>query len=690
MKKITLSLCLLFSAFFSIGQDESNTDSTTNVALETDDMFSMSLEDLLNVEIESATKSSMSIQKAPSVVRVFTDKDFANFGFTTVKDVLNSVPGIQLQEYRAGHQLVWVRGVQTRYNNKVLLLIDGVPMRDSYYGNFNVDEMIPLENIKKIEVLNGPGSVLYGANSFAGVISITTKSEGKSVQAAYGSFNSLETFAEYDVNGFYASGKFYQTDGFQPEYQSDGYQRDVDQKGQLGYGSLKYKYNDLTLAATMTNYVYPYKYRSTKKEYVFTRTPITGSITYKPQIDETSSLSVLAYVNDYGFSREKTKFINRTSDTIKEHSVNRHDTQIWGSEISYNKIAGKHSFIIGNSWQMDRAIDMKETIDYHIDGAGELGVGESILDPEVARTVIGFYGQDVYEINEYLLLTGGLRYDVLTAFDDQFNYRIGLTGQKGKVYGKALYGTAYRVPSYREYLDVDAPNLALGPEHLKTLELQVGYVTKKFDVNLTFFNNSYEDFIQELVVDSIFENGVYREVDDEMAFNFKKKNISGLEINANIIPKSGLLINTGLTVLLNTTEELGSLSDDVYVSQAYTLEKNELAFLGSMSGFLNASYTINKKYTFGLNTLFMGDRGVTKDYQEGVPSGVQNVNNAKGYVKMDLISRIRLLSRSNLHLTLKVANLLNSKIYSPPFGGSTDYDIEWTGMTYRVGAIYKF
>ena len=175
-----------------------------------------------------------------------------------------------------------------------------------------------------------------------------------------------------------------------------------------------------------------------------------------------------------------------------------------------------------------------------------------------------------------------------------------------------------------------------------------------------------------------------------MSFNFKEKNISGLELNANIIPKSGFLINTGVTALLNTTEELGSLDDNVYVSQDFTLEKNDLAFLSSMSGFLNLSYTINKKYTLGLNTLFMGDRGVTKDYQAGVPTDVQNPDNAKGYVKMDFISRVRLLPENNLHLTLKVANLLNSKIYSPPFGGPTGYDAEWTGVTYRIGAIYKF
>jgi hypothetical protein len=88
--------------------------------------------------------------------------------------------------------------------------------------------------------------------------------------------------------------------------------------------------------------------------------------------------------------------------------------------------------------------------------------------------------------------------------------------------------------------------------------------------------------------------------------------------------------------------------------------------------------------------LFVGDRSVTKDYQEDVPDAVKNSSNANGFVKLDLISRVRLLKSNNLHLTLKVANLLNSSIYSPPYGGSQGYDIEWTGITYRIGAVYKF
>ncbi|MCP4522321.1 MAG: TonB-dependent receptor plug domain-containing protein [Cytophagales bacterium] len=287
-----------------------------------DDIFALSLEELLTTPIESATKSSTQIQKAPSVVRVFSHNDFEKFRFVTLQDILNTVPGLQVQEYRAGHQLVWIRGVQARYNNKVLLLVDGVPMRESYYGNFNIDEMFPLTSIEKIEILNGPGSVLYGVNSFSGVISITTKKEGKSTSASYGSFNSYSVQGEYDHAGFYANASIFHTEGFSPEYMSDGKQRNVNQNANGQHGLLKYSNENLSILAGIANYTHPYKYRDTKKEYSFDRTPIWGSIRYKKELGEHSTINTHAYTNYYRFTHNKIKYLTSDTSGVKESSTN--------------------------------------------------------------------------------------------------------------------------------------------------------------------------------------------------------------------------------------------------------------------------------------------------------------------------------------------------------------------------------
>ncbi len=684
-KQLRTLLIICFVSIFQVTHAQTKED-----AAEVDNLLDLSLEDLMNIRVESATKNSVSIQKAPSVVRVFTKNDFQTHGFNTLQDVLNAVPGIQVQEYRAGHQLPWIRGVQARYNNKILLLIDGEPMRDSYYGNFNIDEMIPLEKIEKIEVLNGPGSVLYGANSFAGVINISTKSEGSSARVAYGSFNTTEVFADYGKNGLYVSAKYLKSDGFEPELMSNGLKRNIDQSRELITGNIKYSKNDFSVNASITNYEYPYRYRSTDKNYRFKRTPITVGASFAPKLSDVSSLKISAYFNQFGFERDKTKYVDETSNVIKEHAINDLDTRMLGAELTYNLDLEKHSIVLGTSFQQDMATDMKEVIDFHIDGQDELGTFDVLTDPNISRSYVGVYAQDSYTINEIFMLTGGVRYDAISGYDGQFNYRLGLTGKRNNFYGKLLYGTAFRVPSYREYLDIDAPNPDLMPEHLNTLEFQVGYVNKALDVSLTLYNNSYNDFIQEIVVDSVNADGTFVEIDDEMAFNFDSRNITGVELDFKTEIKAKLRIHAGAHFFISKKEKLGELDPNVYTSEAIVEGENDLTFLSNTSGFVNLSYQLNSNLAFGLNNLISGSRSVPPNYQAGVPLPVMNKSNADGFVKMDFYARLSLMSSKKLVITAKVNNLLDNKIYSPPYGGSSGYDIEWPGLTFRAGIGYSF
>lgn len=521
----------------------------------TDDLLLMSFADLMNMEVESSTKSSISIQKAPASIKVYKQQDFERYGFYTLQDVLNVIPGIQVQEYRAGHQNVWIRGVQQRYNNKVLLLVDGVPMRDNYYGNFTIDESIPMENIEKIEVINGPGSVLYGTNSFAGVISITTKKEGKSVSADYGSFNSIKVDVEYDYKGLYASGGYFQTDGFSPEYNSDGLQREHPQNADNMYGMLKYTNESLMLSASYGSYNYPYKYQSSKKDYTFNRNPIYLTGKYNINLEDKGQIDFAAYYNYFGFNKEKLKYDNVDTVDYYKNTLEYMNTALVGGNIDYSLTKNKHNLLVGMSYQQDMALNMDGNTTYD---DGPVDETESIVtEPDISRSDIAFYVQEMYSINDYILFTAGLRYDILSDFDNEFNYRVGLTGQgESGVYGKLLYGTSYRVPSYREYIDEASFNPSLTPEHLNTFEAQVGYTFEKGDVNITYFNNIYSNFIQEIVVDSVNRDDGNGDaiVDDEMAFNFDDRRTSGLELNVSLYPTKGLFLNFGASYMLNASE----------------------------------------------------------------------------------------------------------------------------------------
>ncbi len=642
----------------------------------------------MTMVVESSTKSAVKIQRAPSVIRIYTQEDFQRFGFVDLQDVLMSIPGTQIQQYRAGHQLAWIRGVQARYNNKVLLMIDGVPIRDSYYGNFNIDEMIPIEMIEKVEVINGPGSVLYGANSFSGVISVTTKSEGKEIGVDYGSFNTISAHGEFSNKGFYGHAGYYQTKGFEPELKSNGLARDVPQDADNAYGYLKYQGENLRATFGVMDYSYNYKYRSTDKDYSFDRMPIFGSVKYNLSLGENSNLSANAYINEYKFARNKIKFQNDVTDTLKEISTNPLDTRILGGELEYSVLAGNHSFIAGLSWQRDQAVDIKEVITFD-DGSDVNVVEQVVLDNDISRDFTGLFIQDVWNVNDNWSVTGGIRYDILSDFENQFNYRVGVTGNLSEnLYTKLLYGTAYRVPSYREYTDAEAPNLELTPEQLATTEFQFGYLFDKGDINVTLYNNNYSDFISEIVVDSVAENGGFREVDDEMSFNFNSRSITGIELNSVLRPSSKVAINAGVSFLISAQSEFGELDANIYTNDVVPDGKVDIDFLSDATAYFLINYSFTSKYSIGLNTVYFGDRGVPSNYQDDVPAVNRSLGNADGFVKTDIVFNAN--PTQNLSFNLKVANIFNSQFYSPPFGSSDGYDAEWPGMNFRLAAIYRF
>jgi outer membrane receptor for ferrienterochelin and colicins len=684
--KFTCIAMFTLAATCSFGQPQKPASDST-------DIYDLSIEELMSIKVISSTKTEMSIQKAPSVIRLFTKDDIQKMGFQTVREVLDQIPGFEIQEYRAGHQLTWVRGVQARYNNKVLLLIDGVPVRDSYYGNFNIDKMIPIEIVDRIEIINGPGSVLYGANSFSGVISITTKQEGKSVSADAGSFNSYSVNAQYNLKGFFANANVFRTDGFSPDLNSDGKVRLHDQSATNQSFMASYNAGGLQLTGSYTNYQYPYTYRDSKSEYRFARKPVYGSAAYTFKIGDNSSIKLHSFVNMYGFTIDKTKFTSATSADVKEIATEYLNTSLYGGNVEYFLNFNKNEVVAGVSLLSDHARNIRAVVTN--DEGAAVNIEEAMLtgnNAKLTRNNIGFFIQDSYNILENLSITTGMRYDVLNNFDNQFNYRVGVTGSiTDNWYGKVLYGTAYRVPAYREYIDITSYNNNLKPEKLKTFEAQIGYMSNKMDVNLTLYNNHYTDFISEVVVDSIADAlGTMRTVDDEVSFNFDNRSITGLELNGVFKPTSQLHFLVGLSYKFNATEKLGGFrsNETIYTSQEIDFAKRDLIFLSKFTGNFTASYSFAKRARIALSGQYFSDRNTPSDYQANVPEEMQRSSNANGFFKMNFSGNVRIVK--GLNINASVNNLFDAKIYSAPFGGQQDYDAQWAGRVFRAGIQYQF
>ncbi len=153
--------------------------------------------------ISIATGTEKQVRFAPSVASVITAEDIRKHGATTIDEVLEMVPGIHvsLSTTNALNSVFSIRGIHTSQNPQVLYLVDGVPFRQVFNGSRPGRYMLPVENIKRVEVIRGPGSAVYGADAFSGVINVISKGAsdlaGVRIGLRNGSFGREDYWLQY-------------------------------------------------------------------------------------------------------------------------------------------------------------------------------------------------------------------------------------------------------------------------------------------------------------------------------------------------------------------------------------------------------------------------------------------------------------------------------------------------------------
>ena len=128
-------------------------------------------------EVTTASKAPEPAALAPASITVITADEIRRSGARDITDVLRTVVGIELTRDQFGAMQFVSRGLLSpSESNQILFLIDGVPANIPYYGGASLvyDDMA-LAGVKRIEVVRGPGSALYGASAFAGVIQVITR-----------------------------------------------------------------------------------------------------------------------------------------------------------------------------------------------------------------------------------------------------------------------------------------------------------------------------------------------------------------------------------------------------------------------------------------------------------------------------------------------------------------------------------
>lgn len=145
--------------------------------LDMNSMIALSLEQLLEVTVTSVSKREQALGDTSAAVHVISADDIRRSGATNVPEALRLAPGVQVAAMGHNRWTVGIRGFNSRFSNKLLVLVDGRAIYNPLYsGVFWEHNDLQLANIERIEVIRGPGASIWGANAVNGVINIITAS----------------------------------------------------------------------------------------------------------------------------------------------------------------------------------------------------------------------------------------------------------------------------------------------------------------------------------------------------------------------------------------------------------------------------------------------------------------------------------------------------------------------------------
>ncbi len=208
-----------------------------------DDLMDMDLESLMDLEVTSVSKKPQKQSEAAAAVFVITNENLRRWGVSSIPDALRRVPGLQVARIDANKWAITSRGFNSRFANKLLVLIDGRSVYTPLFAGVYWDmQDVVLEDVDRIEVIRGPGGTLWGANAVNGVINIITKSssetQGNFIAATAG--NEIDGIGTVRHGGQLKNGANYRIYGKYSKYDnghSNDRTHDDWKLGQVGFRS---------------------------------------------------------------------------------------------------------------------------------------------------------------------------------------------------------------------------------------------------------------------------------------------------------------------------------------------------------------------------------------------------------------------------------------------------------------------
>jgi outer membrane receptor for ferrienterochelin and colicins len=628
--KVMIYLCWGFFTCLSITmmcQEDQSKEQTS-----AKELSEMNLEDLLNMDVITASKKAEKTTDAPGIITTITAEEIKYFGANSLNDILERSTSIQsLGSHLFPNNISAMRGdLRTLYDNHILILINGRPVREGVMGGLNspIYTSYPLDMIDHIEIIRGPGSVLYGSNAFAGVINIITKiDKNNSLLKISGTAGSFETF-NGNITGTIVKEDFKAKVSSKIENIAGWeYQGITTRPGGTNLPvNKKFGQKNLGIAAELM-----YKGFTFDGFYSKNNIDMLGIIPYAQQLGKNKYDRLffnLGYSYNFGETWDAAINLSHSESELKLDDeaaipVDHHSSSDYIGEITVSgEVINNLNLIIGG------VFDSRNK--------NVVGSTDAIKDPYHQKQLSTYIQTDYRPINELKLIAGAQfnkpekkDWDLVPRLGAIFNF----TDEIGV---KALYAQAFRSPWPVEQLLVNPAvvgNPNLDPEKIGTLDIQVFYTSKKAEASLTYYNSKYTNSITRQPIPD--KPGVVTYV------NQGELNMDGVEFEGKVSVSSKLFI-TGSATYQNNADKNTVL---VYIPN----------FMGKIGAFYKTEFGL----TTGIFNTFFGKP------RENAGAKLNPAANAVDLVSVNL--NYKLPISMPLELNIYFQNLLDTDYYYTEF-----------------------
>ena len=666
--------------------------------------------------IEIATGTSKPIHLAPSVASVITAKDIKLMGARTLDEALESLPGLHVSKSTNRNSSIYsIRGIHTTFNPHVLLLVNGLPFNDVVNASRPPLFRLPVDNIARIEVVRGPGSAVFGADAFAGVINIITKDghdiDGGVVGGRVGSFKTREGWIQYggDHSGWDigVSIEYSNSGGDQNRIVESDFQSALD----IGFGTsatltpspLETEYSMLNSSISLKRKQWSIWLNSWNLSDAGVGPGIAQAIDPVGEQENDQYTFIVDYKDDNiaNVWRLDSRFSYRVVDLQSSYRILPPGTVVpigidgnlcFPPACTSSGIVNFTDGLLGNpggeqvetrfelagiysGWQdhlirlavgFDRdEVETRETKNFGpgvIDGTvspingtlSDVTGTSNIFLKDRSRTVNYLSLQDEWRLGRDWELTAGVRYDDYSDFGDTTNPRLALVWATDyNLTSKLLYGRAFRAPGFGELFFENNPVIQ-GNANLKPEKVDM--------LELVF------DYRPSFDLETVMSLFVYQADDlidyvNGTAENAREQEGRGIELEANWQIKSDLRLKGNFAFQHSRETKM-----DVTVPFA---PRRQL--------FLAADWRVMQAWSIYTQANFVSDRARTaSDTRPSIDD----------YTTVDMALHYRPPTQP-FNLTFSVKNVLDEDAYEPSNGAiPKDYPLE--GRAAYLEAEYQF